>query len=154
MNSEIWGRELWHSLHIITFNYPVDPTNEDKINYDNFFKNIQFIIPCIKCQKHYRENLVKYPIRLNTKIDLIKWLIDIHNEVNISLNKKILNYDEAMNIYTNLINQNKRINVNQEESKCFNYITKIIITLIVFIIIYLLRMNLLKYLKKKKIYKY
>ena len=34
----IWGPPLWHTLHTISFNYPVKPNKDDKDNYYVFFK--------------------------------------------------------------------------------------------------------------------
>ena len=36
----IWGPCLWQFIHIMTFNYPVKPTKEDKKNYSNLFHSI------------------------------------------------------------------------------------------------------------------
>ena len=36
MDPNIWGPQLWFSLHIITFNYPNTPNNTDKQTYKNF----------------------------------------------------------------------------------------------------------------------
>ena len=34
----IWGPPLWHTLHTISFNYPVKPNKDDKDNYYVFLK--------------------------------------------------------------------------------------------------------------------
>ena len=34
--TSVWGPAIWHSLHIISFNYPVKPTNEEKNQYRNY----------------------------------------------------------------------------------------------------------------------
>ena len=36
MLTSVWGPSLWHYLHIMSFNYPVKPTKQDKKNYKNF----------------------------------------------------------------------------------------------------------------------
>ena len=91
-NSNIWGPSAWRFLHTITFNYPINPTNEQKEIYRNFFKNLGLVLPCGICEYNYNIHLVKYPIEnyLKTKEDLVKWLINIHNEVNILHNKEIM----------------------------------------------------------------
>ena len=33
MVTTIWGPGMWHFLHTISFNYPINPTDEDKTNY-------------------------------------------------------------------------------------------------------------------------
>ena len=33
MMTHVWGPSLWHTLHTISFNYAVNPTEDDKTNY-------------------------------------------------------------------------------------------------------------------------
>ena len=35
MLTSVWGPSMWHTLHAISFNYPVKPTKEDKVTYLN-----------------------------------------------------------------------------------------------------------------------
>ena len=37
MVTSIWGPSYWHVLHTISFNYPVNPSCEDKKNYRNLY---------------------------------------------------------------------------------------------------------------------
>ena len=50
MMTAIWGPALWHSLHTISFNYPVNPTEEDKIRYYKYFKYLGKVLPCKYCR--------------------------------------------------------------------------------------------------------
>ena len=101
MDPKVWGPKLWFSLHTMTFNYPDNPTPHHKQIYNNFFETLKFVIPCDVCSKHYTEHLKNNPImpNLNNKESLVKWLIDLHNEVNKSLGKRIYSYSEVMKIY-------------------------------------------------------
>ena len=56
MNPKIWGPSAWLFLHTVTFNYPNNPTEEDKRNYLTFFNSLKHIIPCPLCKEHYIEN--------------------------------------------------------------------------------------------------
>jgi len=111
-NNKIWGPQAWTFLHTITLNYPDNPTNQDKNNYYSFFSNLKHVLPCEKCKNHYNENFNKYNLEqnLNSKDDLVKWLIDIHNEVNKSNDKKIWTYDEVYNEYNNIYNPSNTVN--------------------------------------------
>ena len=49
MITSIWGPPLWHFLHTMSFNYPVNPSSEDKKyyrnpcwNYSSFIINLLF----------------------------------------------------------------------------------------------------------------
>ena len=37
MVTSIWGPNMWHYLHTISFNYPIKPTIDDKKNYIKFY---------------------------------------------------------------------------------------------------------------------
>ena len=37
MLTSIWGPAIWHYLHVISFNYPVTPTNLQKKNIKIFY---------------------------------------------------------------------------------------------------------------------
>ena len=55
----IWGHMLWHFLHIISFNYPVNPENIIRKRFDKghiqncyffFIKLLIYILPCGGCR--------------------------------------------------------------------------------------------------------
>ena len=131
MQPEIWGPSAWTFLHTITLNYPTNPNDEDKSNHKLFFNNLKNIIPCEKCAIHYEENLKKYPLdpALESKELLVKWLIDIHNEVNKKNNKKIYSYEEVNKIYKDMYSMNDS-NVNDNK---INWNTILIIIVIILI---------------------
>ena len=94
MITRIWGPSAWFFLHIVTFNFPVNPTNEDKLNYYNFFYNLQFVLPCGKCRINYRNNIDENDTKLsldtfNDRETLKIWLYKLHNKVNSLTNKNI-----------------------------------------------------------------
>ena len=104
MNQNIWGSHLWFSLHTISFAYPIKPTITDQNNYKNFFVSLQFAIPCSVCQRNYKRHLLEHPIdkHLNSRKDLVYWLIDIHNMVNSEIGKKFISYDVVIKKYENV----------------------------------------------------
>lgn len=109
MDPDIWGAPTWIFLHTVTLNYPNNPTMYDKKYYKNFFINLHYILPCEWCSKNYKQHLLKYPIDnyLNTKKNLVQWLINIHNEVNKIFNKNTIDYFEFINIYKKIYNKKK-----------------------------------------------
>ena len=110
MEPNIWGPSAWLFLHSVTFQYPENPTEVEKLNYNHFFTSLQHVLPCPTCRKHYKENLEKLPIALNSKKELIEWLIDIHNEVNIIYHKKQFTYEEVYQKYKKLYNPSNYFN--------------------------------------------
>ena len=135
MDPEIWGPSAWIFLHTITLNYPNNPTIQDKQNYKNFFINLHHILPCEWCSKNYIHHLQKYPIDnyLNTKKNLVEWLINIHNEVNQIFNKKTIDYTEFINIYKKIYEKNKFFTIHN----IIIFILSIIIIILSILCIYL-----------------
>ena len=80
----IWGPHLWFVMHVISFEYPQQPSEYDKRIYHDFYTSLKDVIPCQDCRKHYREFITRYPItpHLDTRDGLIKWVIQVHNFVN------------------------------------------------------------------------
>ncbi len=101
MNQNIWGPHLWFSLHTISFNYPLKPTEEDKKNYKDFFMSMKNVIPCSVCKKNYLRHLNELPIDnvLNNRKDLVYWVIDLHNMVNGETGKKIWSPEAVLKKY-------------------------------------------------------
>ena len=99
MLTSVWGPSMWHTLHTISFNYPVKPTNDDKKKYLNFFKSLKDILPCKYCRINYKKNIKSVPLNLNTmknRYTFSKWVYDLHEEINRMLGKKSnLTYDDV-----------------------------------------------------------
>ena len=104
LDPNLWGKSAWETIHYISFSYPVIPTENDKINFKNFIEILNNTLPCIICRSHFKKILTDRPLIddiLSDKKKLIYWCIDIHNDVNKNLNKKIYTYDEVLDIYLN-----------------------------------------------------
>ena len=83
MLTYVWGPSLWHFLHTMSFNYPVKPTREDKMNYLNFMNSLKGILPCKYCRRSYIEYLEKLPVEnhVSSRNSLCFWLYKVHNMV-------------------------------------------------------------------------
>ena len=44
MLTTVWGPSLWHYLHVMSFNYPNNPTLQEKQYYKNFVLNLQNVL--------------------------------------------------------------------------------------------------------------
>lgn len=112
METEVWGPSAWRFLHLITFQYPEKPKDPDKRNYYVFFNSLKDVLPCPNCREHYSNHFEKQPIQLESRKELIEWLIDIHNEVNLMLGKKEYSYDEIYGLYDGIYDSNGNSNSN------------------------------------------
>ncbi len=95
---EVWGPHGWKFIHYVTLGYPENPTPAQKEKYKAFLVLLKDVLPCSLCANHYGENIQKLPLTdevLNSRENLIKWGIDIHNIVNESKNKPIVKYNDA-----------------------------------------------------------
>ena len=64
MLTGVWGPAMWHYLHTMSFNYPVNPPKEDKKHYRDFVVNLQYTLPCKYCRMNLKTNfkqIHKYP---------------------------------------------------------------------------------------------
>ena len=122
----IWGPHGWKFMHYVSLGYPNNPSEEDKRNYKTFYTSLQHILPCAKCANNYSHNLIKYPIdnHLEDRNTLVRWVIDIHNQVNNETGKREYNYEEALNLYT-------------DKPKIFgDYLFKLIVLIIILYFLY------------------
>jgi len=96
-----WGPQAWSFIHYVALAYPDNPTEEDKKYYKNFYVNLQNVLPCKTCASNYKKNIDKKSVdpALSGKEELFKWTIDIHNMVNIELDKRKYSYEEVFNEY-------------------------------------------------------
>ena len=87
----VWGPLQWTFLHIMSFNYPVNPTNEDKINYKNYILNLQYVLPCKHCRINLKTNLKQMPITsavMKNRDSFSRYVYELHELVNKMLQKK------------------------------------------------------------------
>jgi hypothetical protein len=91
MLTNVWGPALWHVLHIMSFNYPIEPCEEDKQQYMNFIINLQYILPCKYCRINLKKNLLELPLtteHMKNRESFSKYVYDLHELINTMLNKK------------------------------------------------------------------
>jgi hypothetical protein len=91
MMTSVWGPPMWHMLHTISFNYPIEPTDDNKLFYYNFYTNLVNILPCRYCRENLSKNLKKLPLTqkvLKNRDSLSRWVYLLHEEINNMLGKK------------------------------------------------------------------
>jgi hypothetical protein len=91
MLTTVWGPSMWHYLHTMSFNYPVNPTKENKEKYRNFILSLQDVLPCGKCRKNLVKNFKKLPLTeeiMESRKTFSKYIYDLHEVVNKMLGKK------------------------------------------------------------------
>lgn len=103
MLTTVWGPSLWHTLHTMSFNYPVNPTPQDKKHYRSFICNLPNILPCKYCRTNLKNNLKSLPPTMEVMKNrgtFSKYVYDLHELVNKMLNKKSnLSFCDVQNRY-------------------------------------------------------
>lgn len=95
MPPDVWGPIFWHAMHIVSLAYPVHPSEADKTGAKAFFESLTHVLPCPVCREHYKQKIATTPIdpALNSRGDLILWVWEIHNDVNVMLGKPTVTVD-------------------------------------------------------------
>jgi hypothetical protein len=101
MSNKQWGTPAWNFLHALTFEYPDDPSYQTIQNMSAYITAFSDILPCDKCKQHFKQLLIKFPPRLDSQVHFFQWAVDIHNQVNKKLGKKIWTYQDVLNKRSN-----------------------------------------------------
>ena len=103
MLTSVWGPSLWHYLHIMSFNYPINPTSDHKKNYKKFILNLKYVLPCKYCRMNLIKNLKELPLRdkdLKNRANFSLWMFRLHEHINKMLGKKSgLTYNQIRERY-------------------------------------------------------
>lgn len=90
MQTSVWGPILWTFLHIMSFNYPVNPTEADKVHYKGFVDHLQYILPCKTCRENLPKNMKRAGYDdecFQNRETLSRFFWRLHNEVSRAINK-------------------------------------------------------------------
>jgi hypothetical protein len=120
MLTTVWGPSMWHYLHTVSFNYPVKPTTQDKINYKNLILNMQNTLPCRHCRENLKNNFKAHPIRschMKNRNAFSRYVYKLHEIVNKMLGKKSgLSYCDVRERYEHF-----RSRCTEEKPKIFKF---------------------------------
>tara|TARA_A100001015_G_C14970497_1_gene704889 strand:+ start:600 stop:1175 length:576 start_codon:yes stop_codon:yes gene_type:complete len=120
MLTTVWGPSMWHYLHTMSFNYPINPTIQDKKNYKNFILNLKNVLPCKHCRVNLKNNFKVNPLKechLKNRETFSKYVYSLHETVNSMLNKKSgLSYCDVRERYENF-----RSRCSNEKSEIFKF---------------------------------
>ena len=90
MMTASWGPAVWHSLHMISFNYPTNPTARDKRVYSSFIKSLQNVLPCKYCRTNLKKNFKQLPLTnavMKNRETFSRYIYKLHELINTMLNK-------------------------------------------------------------------
>ena len=120
MLTTVWGPSMWHFLHTMSFNYPMNPTAKDKHYYKNFVINLQFVLPCKHCRTNLKNNFKYHPLKachMKNRNTFSYYVYRLHEIVNKMLNKKSnLSYSDVRERYEHF-----RSRCTDTKPKLFNF---------------------------------
>jgi len=91
MMTAVWGPSLWHTLHTISFNYPLRPTKADKHRYKTFMMSLSNVLPCAKCRSNLGVYYASHPLTakcLSSRAPFSMYVYKLHERVNKLLGKQ------------------------------------------------------------------
>jgi len=91
MLTTVWGPAMWHFLHTMSFNYPVEPTQLQRKQYKEFVLSLRDVLPCRYCRDNLTKNLrdLKFSNKhMKSRATFSRFMYDLHEHVNKMLGKK------------------------------------------------------------------
>ena len=119
--TSVWGPALWHSLHTMSFNYPVNPTPQDKKHYRDYILSLQYVLPCKYCRINLKKNFRHLPLKMSdmkNRDSFSRYIYDLHELINKMLDKKSeLTYCDVRERYEHF----RARCTDEEKPKLFNF---------------------------------
>lgn len=91
MLTYVWGPPKWFYLHTMSFNYPVNPTKEQKKWTRLYVESLQYTLPCGACRENLKKNLKQHKLTataLKNRANFSRWMYELHELVNRMLGKE------------------------------------------------------------------
>lgn len=100
----IWGLKMWTMIHLICLQAPETIDTNVRNAFYTFFTMMPYVLPCDKCREHWLEHVREQPLEqmLDTREQLFRWSVNMHNLVNKSLGKPEISYDSALKHWTSI----------------------------------------------------
>ena len=76
---QFWGRHFWNTLEVIACTM----TEQKRKHIYSFIQELQYLLPCDKCQHHFQQYLKQNPIQkhLNNPSEFLRWLYQLQCEI-------------------------------------------------------------------------
>lgn len=96
-----WGNSVWYFIHYTALHQPNNLTQDIAFHYKHMMITLTYLLPCEICRGHLKQHLQDFPIDnyLRSGETLFEWTFQLHNKVNISLNKPVMTYKDARALY-------------------------------------------------------
>jgi hypothetical protein len=122
MLTTVWGPSMWHYLHTMSFNYPNQPSAQDKRHYRDFVVGLRHVLPCKHCRTNLEKNFKALPLRssdMASRDTFSRYIYNLHELVNKMLGKRsALSYCDVRERYEHFRSRCANITEVKAESGC------------------------------------
>lgn len=136
IDPRIWGPHAWFLMYSVAMTYPHCPKEEDKKNARVFYESLGRVLPCVACRNNFKKHISLYPLSkdaLKDRVSLIKWLINVNNEVKKITKSPLITYEDTVDKYTDIFHGRQVMNNTRQRS--YILYTGIVLICIVFLIV-------------------
>ena len=95
-----WGPSAWNTLHAFAHKANQKISKDEEEEWVSFFYLFARRLPCPKCRVHLKNYLDSNMVPLETRDDLVRFVHDVHNDVNRRLGKPVWTYSEHCQLYS------------------------------------------------------
>lgn len=102
MQTAIFGPVFWTAIHLVSFNYPVNPSADERIAYEEWLRATGRVLPCRHCRDNFAKNFTAAwtDDAMTDRASFSKFCYRLHDEVNRMLGKCTnQTYEEVRDIY-------------------------------------------------------
>lgn len=89
----------WNALHKASIDYPETPTPQQRNEMRRYIYQIVDALGCKRCKNHFYHMMNKSPLNLESRSGLMRWIFDLHNEVNAMQHKPTFTWTQFERTY-------------------------------------------------------
>lgn len=101
--TSVWGPLLWAVLHMISLNYPVNPSPQQQEQYYQFIWSLCHVLPCGACRRNLPESLERVGfskgVSMKNRASFAIFLFNLHNQVSLNTGKKPVPQSKILQVF-------------------------------------------------------
>lgn len=96
----VWGPAKWTALEAEILTLPAKLDQHEFCMFKVYLALNARYLPCINCARHFEEHIQRMPNDdvMRTRAGLLKWLTDVHNDVNRRKHREQLSHEEIIRL--------------------------------------------------------
>lgn len=111
----LWGPTFWDTLMMMAMNFPHNPTEKEKEILTTWFELTMRLLPCDGIVFKSFQYVLNHKPDVSNKHNLIRYIVDFHNIVNISLGKSTYTVKQAKESF--MERMKKKVKIYHEQWK-------------------------------------